>query len=194
MARAVASNFERRASYEPLYDFDPRTEASVEVFYADQVLAKSFDTRPGWFWWTCRPAVQQAGSALCRGPVHLPDGASADHAQPREAHMARGVTLGADPHPNDEPTYDIGPKTGVRKAERPVHAVEGCSARNRTSTTHAWNVPYRALYDRTYRVLYDAGINEKLADELATERTLAVALRSCEQQFQPQQGTTLDDF
>ena len=108
--------------------------------------------------------------------------------------MARGVTLGADPHPNDEPTYDIGPKTGVRKAQRPVHAVEGCSARNRTSTTHAWNVPYRALYDRTYRVLYDAGINEKLADELATERTLAVALRSCEQQFQPQQGTTLDDF
>ena len=81
MARAVASNFERRASYEPLYDFDPRTEASVEVFYADQVFAKSFDTRPGWFWWTCRPAVQQAGSALCRGPVHLPDGASADHAE-----------------------------------------------------------------------------------------------------------------
>ena len=32
-----------------------------------------------------------------------------------------------------------------------------------------------ALYDRTYRVLYDAGINEKLADELATHRTLAVS-------------------
>jgi hypothetical protein len=30
----------------------------------------------------------------------------------------------------------------------------------------------------TYRVLYDAGINGKLADELATQRTSAVALTS----------------
>ena len=44
-----------------------------------------------------------------------------------------------------------------------------------------WNEHYRALYDRTYRVLYDAGINEELADELATQRTLAVALTSREQ-------------
>ena len=94
------------------------------------------------------------------------------------SNFERRASYEPDPHPNDEPTYDIGPKTGVRKAQRPVHAVEGCSARNRTSTTHAWNVPYRALYDRTYRVLYDAGINEKLADELATERTLATALSS----------------
>ena len=42
---------------------------------------------------------------------------------------------------------------------------------------------YRALYDRTYRVLFDAGIDEKLADELATQRTLAVALTSHEQPF-----------
>ena len=41
----------------------------------------------------------------------------------------------------------------------------------------------RALYDRTYQVLYDAGVNEKLADELATQRTLAVALMSREQPF-----------
>ena len=145
MARAIASNFERRASYEPLYDFDPRTEASVEVFYADQVLAKSFDTRPGWFWWTCRPAVQQAGSALCRGPVHVE---------------------------------------------------EVWSARNRTGTAHAWNEKYEALYDRTYRVLYDAGIDEKLADELATHRTLAAALTSCEKPpgFVPQRSIPSDRF
>jgi hypothetical protein len=41
---------------------------------------------------------------------------------------------------------------------------------------HVWNEKYRAVYERTYRVLYDAGINEKLADELATQRTLVVTL------------------
>ena len=46
---------------------------------------------------------------------------------------------------------------------------------------HVWNEQYAALYDRTYRVLYDAGVDEKLADELATQRTLDVALASCSQ-------------
>ena len=32
---------------------------------------------------------------------------------------------------------------------------------------HVWNEQYAALYDRTYQVLYDAGIDEKLADEFA---------------------------
>ena len=40
------------------------------------------------------------------------------------------------------------------------------------------NEQYWALYNRTYRVLCDAGIDERLADELATQRTLAVALTS----------------
>jgi hypothetical protein len=44
---------------------------------------------------------------------------------------------------------------------------------------HVWNEKYRALYDRTYRILFDAGMNENLADKLATQRTLAVALASC---------------
>jgi hypothetical protein len=48
---------------------------------------------------------------------------------------------------------------------------------------HVWNEQYQALYDRTYRVLYDAGINEKLADKLAAQRTLAAALMSREQLF-----------
>jgi hypothetical protein len=30
---------------------------------------------------------------------------------------------------------------------------------------HVWNEQYRALYDRTYRVLFDAGFDEKLANE-----------------------------
>ena len=51
-----------------------------------------------------------------------------------------------------------------------------CPARHE-SMTHVWNERYWALSAHTYRVLYDAGINEKLADELATHRTLAVALK-----------------
>ncbi len=54
MSRAVICIPWRRAAGEPLYDFDQQTGATVEVFYADRVLAKSFGTRPGWFWWTCR--------------------------------------------------------------------------------------------------------------------------------------------
>jgi len=55
MARAIIpSKTGRRSILEPLYDIDPRTGASVEIFYADRVLAKSFGTRPGWFWWSCR--------------------------------------------------------------------------------------------------------------------------------------------
>jgi hypothetical protein len=58
MARAVICDPRRRAAYEPLYDIDPRTDAAVEVFYADRVLAQSFDaTGAGWFWWSCRPGA-----------------------------------------------------------------------------------------------------------------------------------------
>jgi len=54
MARAViSSDPERRAAFEPLYDRDPRTGATIEVFYADRALAASFGSRAGWFWWTC---------------------------------------------------------------------------------------------------------------------------------------------
>ena len=55
MARAIlTATMKQRPQYEPLYDVDPRTGASIEVFYADRVLAKSFGTHPGWFWWSCR--------------------------------------------------------------------------------------------------------------------------------------------
>jgi hypothetical protein len=55
MARAiVTARAARRAAYEPLYDIDPHTGASIEVFYADRVLAESFGTRAGWFWWACQ--------------------------------------------------------------------------------------------------------------------------------------------
>jgi hypothetical protein len=44
----------RRAAYEPLYEVDPRTGASVEVFYVSAVVARSFGTCDGWYWRTWR--------------------------------------------------------------------------------------------------------------------------------------------
>jgi hypothetical protein len=45
---------QQHRQYEPLYDFDPRTGAVIEVFYADPVLARSFGKQgAGWMWWTC---------------------------------------------------------------------------------------------------------------------------------------------
>ncbi len=55
MARAVISDPKRRTAFAPLYDIDPQTGASVEVFYADHWLAKSFGApNAGWFYWTCQ--------------------------------------------------------------------------------------------------------------------------------------------
>lgn len=53
MARAIICDPKRRSAYEPLYDIDPQTGATIEVFYADRVLAASFGARgAGWFRWT----------------------------------------------------------------------------------------------------------------------------------------------
>src|SRR5579862_7338114 len=55
MARAtITPKSEAYPQHEPLYDVDPRTGDTVEIFYADGALAKSFGTRSGWFWWSCR--------------------------------------------------------------------------------------------------------------------------------------------
>jgi len=40
---------------EPLYDTDPRTGATVEVFYADRVLTGMRGA--GWHWWSCKPGA-----------------------------------------------------------------------------------------------------------------------------------------
>jgi hypothetical protein len=55
MARAVICDPKRHTAYEPLYDLDPQTGASVEIFYADPAVARSFGTsEAGWYWWTCQ--------------------------------------------------------------------------------------------------------------------------------------------
>jgi hypothetical protein len=57
MARAViTAKPERRPAHEPLYEIDPKTGASVEIFYCDRVLAESFGVPgAGWFHWWCQP-------------------------------------------------------------------------------------------------------------------------------------------
>jgi hypothetical protein len=55
MARAVISEPKRHTAYEPLYEIDPQTGDSVEIFHADRSVARSFGTSDaGWFWWSCQ--------------------------------------------------------------------------------------------------------------------------------------------
>jgi hypothetical protein len=54
VARAVISDPKRRTAFEPIYECDPNIGVSLEVFFADHVLAKSFGANSGWFWWRCK--------------------------------------------------------------------------------------------------------------------------------------------
>jgi hypothetical protein len=47
----VASGLARSTKFEPLYDVDPSTGTTFEVFFADQVFA---GMRRGWYWWSCK--------------------------------------------------------------------------------------------------------------------------------------------
>src|SRR5437868_13161116 len=44
-----------QCAHEPLYDIDPHTGASIEVFYADRALETFGREGSGWFWWSRRP-------------------------------------------------------------------------------------------------------------------------------------------
>ena len=52
-----------RARLEPLFDIDPRTEASIEVFYADRTMETFGRCGAGWFWWPRRRGFTPTGSA-----------------------------------------------------------------------------------------------------------------------------------
>jgi hypothetical protein len=65
MARLVTSDPERRPAREPLYDIDPRTGASVQVFWAEGLLGQSFGMRgAGWFWWSSRSGCRPDGPPI----------------------------------------------------------------------------------------------------------------------------------
>jgi hypothetical protein len=42
----------QRAAHEPLFDIDPVTGASIEVFYSDRTLETFGRGGAGWFWWS----------------------------------------------------------------------------------------------------------------------------------------------
>jgi hypothetical protein len=52
----------RRARHEPLYDVNPTTGASIEVFYADRALETFGRGGAGWFWWPRRLGCSPVGS------------------------------------------------------------------------------------------------------------------------------------
>ena len=58
----MISNPRQHARREPLYDIDPRTGASIEVFYADRALETFGRCGAGWFWWSRRRGCSPDGS------------------------------------------------------------------------------------------------------------------------------------
>jgi len=64
--QALVSNPRQRAAREPLYDINPLTGASIEVFYSDQTLETFGRGGSGWFWWPRRPGFAPDGPA--QGP------------------------------------------------------------------------------------------------------------------------------
>src|SRR6476619_5364492 len=50
------------ADHEPLYDIDPQTGTTIEVFYADRTLETFGRCGAGWFWWPRRRGCSPDGS------------------------------------------------------------------------------------------------------------------------------------
>jgi hypothetical protein len=82
---APTSNPRQGARYEPLYDIDPRTGASIEVFYADRALETFGRVGAGWFYWARRRGFSPDSPAI--GPF------ATSYAAYRNA---LGTTLGTD--------------------------------------------------------------------------------------------------
>jgi hypothetical protein len=55
---------------EPLYDINPRTGISFEVFYSDRTLETFGRDGAGWFWWPRRRGYSPDGPAT--GPFATP--------------------------------------------------------------------------------------------------------------------------
>jgi len=58
----VTFNSKQCARREPLYDIDPQTGVSIEVFYADRALETFSRRGAGWFWWFRRRGFSPNGS------------------------------------------------------------------------------------------------------------------------------------
>ena len=55
-------NSKQCARHEPLYDVDPQTGVSIQVFYADRALGTFSRRGAGWFWWSRRRGFSPDGS------------------------------------------------------------------------------------------------------------------------------------
>ena len=58
----MTSEVEQRPRHEPLYDINPRTGVSIEVFYADRALETFGRCGSGWFWCSRRRGFSPDGS------------------------------------------------------------------------------------------------------------------------------------
>jgi hypothetical protein len=54
---------DRRHRHEPIFDVDPLTGVSIEVFYADRRLETFGRGGAGWFWWFRRRGFSPDGPA-----------------------------------------------------------------------------------------------------------------------------------
>ena len=72
------------ATHEPLFDIDPRTGTSIEVFFADRALETFGRCGAGWFWWSRRRGFSPVGPAA--GPF------ATSYAAYRHAMITRGAT------------------------------------------------------------------------------------------------------
>lgn len=52
-----------RAGREPLYDINPQTGATIEVFYTDRTMETFGRCGAGWFWWPRRCGSAPTGPA-----------------------------------------------------------------------------------------------------------------------------------
>jgi hypothetical protein len=63
VTQARLSNPRQHAVHAPLYDIDPRTGATIEVFYADRALETFGRGGAGWFWCFRRRGFAPTGPA-----------------------------------------------------------------------------------------------------------------------------------
>jgi hypothetical protein len=59
----VTFNSKQCTRREPLYDINPQTGVSIELFYADRALESLGRRGAGWFWWARRRGFSPEGPA-----------------------------------------------------------------------------------------------------------------------------------
>jgi hypothetical protein len=93
LAQTNTSNPRQRGRREPLYDINPRTGVSIEVFFSDRTLETFGRCGAGWFWWPRRLGFSPEGPAT--GPF------ATSYAAYRHA-LGTALGTGSDPAPNSQ--------------------------------------------------------------------------------------------